>query len=129
MQVIFAYLYGLLLFHDKPSLLGLAGTALIASGVIVVNAEKLLRHYQQQQQQGNGVAAAAAAAAAPSRGGPRWWQRLRAALPGGGGGECPPIKAKRSDLEAEMGRLPGFSYARIAGGEDGGGGAGSRGGA
>jgi hypothetical protein len=84
--------------------------------VVVVSLEKLLRQRQQQQQQGGGDAAAAggpAAAQQPDCG--PWWRRRTAAATG------LPLKAKRSDLEAEMGQLPGVAYAPVASGEQQGG--------
>ncbi|KAL4420523.1 hypothetical protein ABPG75_010179 [Micractinium tetrahymenae] len=115
-QVIIAYLLGSVFFHDPITLLGLAGTALIACGVIVVNLEKLLaaaRKGSSSSGGGGGGGSGGGSAGGPGlptqqhpTGGPAqapWWHRL---LPRAGSEE-PPLKAKLSDLEAELGRLPG----------------------
>lgn len=104
LQVIVAYLLGSVFFHDPITALGLAGTALIACGVVVVNLEKLLAAARRG---GSGEAGGLQPATEQQ---PQeflaqgaWWHRL---LPRSGA-ELPPIKAKQSDLEAELGRLPG----------------------
>lgn len=109
-QVIIAYLLGSIFFHDPITALGLAGTALIACGVVVVNLEKLLALAAARKGGGGGGNGDTQSPTEqhPPEGAPQaaWWRRLlllrREA-------EQPPLKAKRSDLEAELGSLPGPS--------------------
>lgn len=103
-QVIIAYLLGSVLFHNPITALGLAGTALIACGVIVVNLEKLLAVAASKGGSSSGSSGSQPLTEQPEGPPPAaWWHRL---LPKSDE-EPPPLKAKRSDLEAELGRLPG----------------------
>jgi hypothetical protein len=63
LQVIFAWIIGSVFFGDPITPIGVAGTLLIAAGVIAVNLEKMVR------QPGSGAAAAMAGSAGDKAGG------------------------------------------------------------
>ncbi len=84
MQVIFAYALQTAFFKDPLTLLGVAGTALIATGVVLVNVDKVVRQRAAAPTAATIAApvmaaapaeATAAAAAAAAKPPPQPWER------------------------------------------------------